>query len=148
MSAEPAAVAAAKKKRASVVSSTALTPGTEFMHDVNVSLGFYVANRAGQQRWREVRTGRRAWPLCAWLATYCCAASTWPDALTVHQQTPSLPHIPNRCALRCLAAQLQERARSRSWAASRAPGRTCAPARRTVRARALAPAWRGVGGAA
>lgn len=47
--------ASKRKKPAPVVSSTALTPGTEFMHDVCVSLGYFVASRAGQAKWREVR---------------------------------------------------------------------------------------------
>jgi hypothetical protein len=47
--------AARRKKPAPVVSSTALTPGTEFMHDVGVSLGFFVAARAGQAKFRDVK---------------------------------------------------------------------------------------------
>jgi hypothetical protein len=53
--ASPSAAAARKKRSSPVVSSTALTPGTEFMHDVGVSLGFFVAARAGQAKWRDVR---------------------------------------------------------------------------------------------
>jgi 5'-3' exonuclease len=55
LKAAPGAAAARKGRPAPVVSSTALTPGTEFMHDVVASLGFFVAARASQARWRDVR---------------------------------------------------------------------------------------------
>ena len=38
-----------------VVSSTAVTPGTPFMHDVCVSCSNYICARLLQQRWRRVR---------------------------------------------------------------------------------------------
>jgi 5'-3' exonuclease len=44
-----------------VVSSTALTPGTHFMHDVCVSLSYFVCSKLQNQRWRQVR-GR----VCGW----------------------------------------------------------------------------------
>ena len=53
--ASPTSAASKRARPAPVVSSTALTPGTEFMHDVAVSLSFFVANRAAQRRWAGVR---------------------------------------------------------------------------------------------
>ncbi len=41
-------------KKKSFVSSTALTPGTRFMHDIAVSLAHYVCARLVQYKWREV----------------------------------------------------------------------------------------------
>lgn len=58
--ASPKAEAKRRFKASPVVSSVALTPGTEFMHDVCVSLGFFVASRAHAVKWREVR-GCNAW---------------------------------------------------------------------------------------
>eukprot|EP00879_Flechtneria_rotunda_P013207 GHRR01013792.1.p1 GENE.GHRR01013792.1~~GHRR01013792.1.p1 ORF type:complete len:221 (+),score=35.96 GHRR01013792.1:812-1474(+) len=41
-------------KAAKVVSSTALTPGTPFMHDVCVSCSYYVCARLAQRKWQNV----------------------------------------------------------------------------------------------
>lgn len=41
-------------KASQVVSSTALTPGTPFMHDVCVALSFYVCARLSQNKYKDV----------------------------------------------------------------------------------------------
>jgi 5'-3' exonuclease len=45
-----------RRRADKVVSSTALTPGTPFMHDVCVSCSYYICARLSQQRWQNVRT--------------------------------------------------------------------------------------------
>jgi 5'-3' exonuclease len=46
-----------RPRQASVVSSTALTPGTPFMHDVCVSCSYYVCAKLASQRWQHVSAG-------------------------------------------------------------------------------------------
>lgn len=43
-----------KKARQTVISSTALTPGTPFMHDVELSLTFYVCSRLLANKYRHL----------------------------------------------------------------------------------------------
>jgi 5'-3' exonuclease len=43
-----------KKRPGSFTSSTALTPGTPFMHDVCVSISHFVCAKLGQGRWSHV----------------------------------------------------------------------------------------------
>jgi 5'-3' exonuclease len=44
-----------RKARSNVVSSTALTPGTPFMHDVCVSCCYYICARLANRKWQQVR---------------------------------------------------------------------------------------------
>jgi 5'-3' exonuclease len=43
-----------KRRSGSFTSSTALTPGTPFMHDVCVSISHFVCAKLGQEKWRHV----------------------------------------------------------------------------------------------
>jgi hypothetical protein len=45
-----------KARAANVVSSTALTPGTPFMHDVCVSCSYYICARLATRKWQQVRS--------------------------------------------------------------------------------------------
>lgn len=49
-----------KRQRGKVVSSTALTPGTPFMHDICVSLTHWVCARLGSRKWQHVSARGRA----------------------------------------------------------------------------------------
>lgn len=42
------------RSKGSFTSSTALTPGTPFMHDVCVSVSHWVCAKLGQDKWRHV----------------------------------------------------------------------------------------------
>ena len=45
------------KRPSAFTSSTALTPGTPFMHDVCVSISHFVCAKLGQDKWRHVSAG-------------------------------------------------------------------------------------------
>jgi hypothetical protein len=54
---QPSSTSSSKHKKAwpsNVVSSTALTPGTPFMHDVCVSCCYYICARLANRKWQQV----------------------------------------------------------------------------------------------
>jgi 5'-3' exonuclease len=57
---QPGSSKAKKARAANVVSSTALTPGTPFMHDVCVSCSYYICARLATRKWSQVSS------------VYCC----------------------------------------------------------------------------
>jgi hypothetical protein len=65
-----------QRRSGSFTSSTALTPGTPFMHDVCVSISHFVCAKLGQDKWRHVSgVGRTAHGSVAGSEGTVCAAS-------------------------------------------------------------------------
>lgn len=65
-----------KRRSGSFTSSTALTPGTPFMHDVCVSISHFVCAKLGQDKWRHVsRAGRvmQSWVSGEGRLLYACS---------------------------------------------------------------------------